>query len=204
MFEFTENEKIDDTKHVRGIIASYREMVFTTALDDFGSGYSGLNLLSEFQTDLLKLDMELIRNIDSSMPRRMIVQSMVDLCKRMDIGVIAEGIETEAEYDTVRSLGIDLIQDICWPSRCSKRFLRWTICQRQPPNTGWHPERRRRALYLSVLMIPEKSSRSLPSATNASYSSRARVPIGAFACAPSTASTASRRSLSIRPAAKPP
>ncbi len=110
MFEFTENEKIGDAKHVRDIIASYREMGFTTALDDFGSGYSGLNLLSQFQTDLIKLDMELIRDIDSSMPRRMIVESMVKLCRRMDIGVIAEGVETKAEYDILRALGIDLIQ----------------------------------------------------------------------------------------------
>jgi len=110
MFEFTENEKMGDTAHVRSIIDSYKEMGFTIALDDFGSGYSGLNLLSEFQTDVIKLDMELVRNIDRSMPRQMIVESMVALCKRMGIAVIAEGIETEAEYRFVRDMGIDLIQ----------------------------------------------------------------------------------------------
>ncbi len=110
MFEFTENEKMGDTAHVRSIIDSYREMGFTIALDDFGAGYSGLNLLGDFQTDVIKLDMQLIRDIDHSMPRQMIVESMVALCHRMGIAMIAEGIETEAEYRCVRDMGIDLIQ----------------------------------------------------------------------------------------------
>lgn len=110
MFEMTENERMGDTVHVRGIIDSYRNMGFTVALDDFGSGYAGLNLLSKFQTDVIKLDMELIRDIDTSPPRRMIVESMVALCARMGITVIAEGVETEAEFHVIRSIGVDLIQ----------------------------------------------------------------------------------------------
>lgn len=110
MFEMTENERMSDSAHICNIIDSYRNMGFTVALDDFGSGYAGLNLLSEFQTDVIKLDMELIRNIDTRLPRRMIVESMVALCQRMGIIVIAEGVETEAEYDAVRAIGIDLIQ----------------------------------------------------------------------------------------------
>jgi len=106
IFEFTENERMVDTDHVANIIATYRKMGFATALDDFGAGHAGLGLLGRLQTDLIKLDMELIRDIDSNMPRRLIVDSTVGLLRRLGITVIAEGVETEAEYRTLRDMGI--------------------------------------------------------------------------------------------------
>ena len=110
IFEFTENEKIKDPDHVMGIVHSYQEMGFTTAIDDFGAGHAGLNLLAQFRPDVIKLDMELLRGIDTSTPRRMIVEAVVGLCARLGVRVVAEGIETQAELDAVRSLGIDLVQ----------------------------------------------------------------------------------------------
>lgn len=110
MFEFTENEEMADTDHVRTIIDSYRRMGFVTAIDDFGAGHAGLGLLAKFQTDLIKLDMELIRGIDASMPRRMIVEGVVRIAQSMGITVIAEGIETEAEYHALRAIGVRYIQ----------------------------------------------------------------------------------------------
>jgi EAL domain-containing protein (putative c-di-GMP-specific phosphodiesterase class I) len=110
IFEFTENEKIDDPDHVMRIVHSYQEMGFTTAIDDFGAGHAGLNLLARFRPNIIKLDMELLRGIDASQPRRMIVEAVVGLCAKLDVRVIAEGIETRAELDAVRSLGIDLVQ----------------------------------------------------------------------------------------------
>lgn len=110
IFEFTENEEMADTRHIANIVESYRQMGFATALDDFGAGYAGLGLLAKFQPDLIKLDMELIRAIDTSMPRRMIVESMVRLCTKLGIVLIAEGIETVAEYDALRALGVRYIQ----------------------------------------------------------------------------------------------
>ena len=64
IFEFTENEEMTDPDHVAGIIATYQKMGFGTALDDFGAGHAGLNLLARFQPDIIKLDMELIRGLD--------------------------------------------------------------------------------------------------------------------------------------------
>ena len=110
VFEFTENERMADTDHVANIIDTYRRMGFATALDDFGAGHAGLALLAKFQTDVVKLDMELIRDIDASMPRRMIVDSIVRMLERMDIGVIAEGIETLGEYQALRGLGVRYFQ----------------------------------------------------------------------------------------------
>jgi EAL domain-containing protein (putative c-di-GMP-specific phosphodiesterase class I) len=110
IFEFTENEEIADTDHVQNIVESYRKMGFATALDDFGAGYAGLGLLGKFQPDLIKLDMELIRDVDTNMPRRLIVESVVRLCDKLGIVVIAEGIETTGEYDVLRGLGIRYFQ----------------------------------------------------------------------------------------------
>lgn len=110
VFEFTENERMADTAHVATIIDTYRRMGFATALDDFGAGHAGLGLLSRLQTDVVKLDMELIRDIDTSLPRRMIVDGIVKMLMRMDIGIIAEGVETMAEYATLRTLGLRYFQ----------------------------------------------------------------------------------------------
>jgi EAL domain-containing protein (putative c-di-GMP-specific phosphodiesterase class I) len=110
IFEFTENEEMADTNHISNIVDCYRKMGFATAIDDFGAGYAGLGLLAKFQPDLIKLDMELIRAIDTSMPRRLIVESVARLCDKLNIVVIAEGVETAAEFDTLRGLGIRYIQ----------------------------------------------------------------------------------------------
>jgi len=109
MFEFTESERLD-AAHVRNIVDSYRSYGFVTAIDDFGAGHAGLGLLADIQTDLLKLDMALIRGIDSDQPRRLIVAAMVRLARAMNIRVIAEGIETAAELDELRRLGVRYAQ----------------------------------------------------------------------------------------------
>ena len=109
MFEFTENEKANPD-HLKSIVRAYRELGFTTAIDDFGAGHSGLGLLANFQTDVIKLDMDLIRGIDSNSAKRAIVEAMMGLCRRLGIRVIAEGIETDAELKTVRLLGVRLAQ----------------------------------------------------------------------------------------------
>jgi EAL domain-containing protein (putative c-di-GMP-specific phosphodiesterase class I) len=110
MFEFTENEEMSDPDHVLNIVETYRRMGFTTALDDFGAGFAGLGLLARFQPDVIKLDMALLRGLDTSEPRRLIVESMATLCRKLGVTVVAEGIETQDELDAVRALGIDLVQ----------------------------------------------------------------------------------------------
>ncbi|MDP1026898.1 EAL domain-containing protein [Sphingomonas sp. KR1UV-12] len=110
IFEFTENEEMTDTEHVKTIIESYTKMGFGTAIDDFGAGHAGLGLLAKFQTDYIKLDMELIRGIEQSMPRRMIVEGVVRIARSLGITVIAEGVETTAEYTVLKELGIRYIQ----------------------------------------------------------------------------------------------
>ncbi|NCP65506.1 MAG: EAL domain-containing protein [Paraglaciecola sp.] len=110
MFELTEAEKVTDVAHMKSIVEYYRAKGFKTALDDFGAGYSGLNMFAQFQPDIIKLDMQLIRNIDKDTVKQAIVRRMTQL--NVDLGVItlAEGVETRAEFDVLCSYGIELYQ----------------------------------------------------------------------------------------------
>lgn len=110
MFEFTENEEVSDTAHLMDIITEYRRHGFTTAIDDFGAGHAGLGLLVEFQPDLIKIDMKLIRGIDASPARQAVVAGVVGIARELDITVLAEGIETEAEFLVLKEAGIRLFQ----------------------------------------------------------------------------------------------
>lgn len=110
IFEFTENEEMIDSDHVRSIIEAYQKLGFGTAIDDFGAGHAGLGLLAKFQTDYLKLDMALIRDLDHSRPQRLVVEGVVRIAQSLGIGVIAEGIETVAEFAALRKMGVRYIQ----------------------------------------------------------------------------------------------
>lgn len=110
IFEFTENEEIIDSDHVQGIITAYQALGFGTAIDDFGAGHAGLSLLAKFQTKYIKLDMGLIRDLDHSRPRRLVVEGLVRIAESLDITVIAEGIETVGEYEALRAMGVRYIQ----------------------------------------------------------------------------------------------
>jgi EAL domain-containing protein (putative c-di-GMP-specific phosphodiesterase class I) len=110
IFEVTEGERVQDRAHLVNIFREYRRFGFQTAIDDFGAGYAGLNLLSEYQPDLIKIDMDLVRNIDTSAPRQAIVRAITAMCGEMGVRVLAEGIETRAERDFLAAAGIDLMQ----------------------------------------------------------------------------------------------
>ena len=110
MFEFTEVEKIDDTAHIKRIIDYYQSLGFKTATDDFGAGYSGLNLLADFQTDIIKLDMALIRDINHDTKRQLIVTHCLNMFSDLNITALAEGIETVEEYVWLKHAGVELMQ----------------------------------------------------------------------------------------------
>lgn len=106
MFEVTEGERVDDAAHLIRIFKDYRRRGFLTAIDDFGAGYAGLNLLAAFQPQVLKLDMELTRNIDTEPVRQAIVAGIALVAGRLDITLVAEGVESEGERDTLYALGV--------------------------------------------------------------------------------------------------
>lgn len=110
MFEFTEVEKIEDSQHVERIVSYYQSLGFKTAIDDFGSGYSGLSLLADFQTNIVKLDMGLIRDIDRDTTRQSIVTHCLSMFRDLNITPLAEGIESEGEYRWLKEAGVALMQ----------------------------------------------------------------------------------------------
>ncbi|MCJ2058195.1 EAL domain-containing protein [Methylobacterium sp. J-048] len=142
MFEFTENERMTDVAHVQRIIAEYRKQGFATALDDFGAGYAGLNLLASFQPDFIKLDMELIRGIATSPARQTIVAGVIMMARQLDVAVIAEGIETEAELIALRAAGIQLFQGYLFarPAVASLPAVRFPASVASPAETLAHSD----------------------------------------------------------------
>lgn len=110
MFEVTEGEEVLDHAHLKNIFEAYKRTGFTTAIDDFGAGHSGLNLLADFQPDIIKLDMALTRHIDKDRIRRAIVSGIIKVCDELSIDVIAEGVESREECIALADQGIKLFQ----------------------------------------------------------------------------------------------
>ncbi len=109
IFEFTESEKVD-TAHLLSILKSYRQIGFKTAIDDFGAGYAGLGLLAKFQPDLVKIDMDLIRDIDKDPVKRAILKGTIAILRDLGVAILCEGVETFGEYDVLSDLGVELMQ----------------------------------------------------------------------------------------------
>ncbi|GAB4427164.1 MAG: hypothetical protein OHK0011_09010 [Turneriella sp.] len=110
VFEVTEGEPVQDSSHLKAIFAEYRKQGFQTAIDDFGAGFAGLNLLAEFQPEIVKLDMALIRQLDTDRVRRVIVEAIHRACTELGIRVVAEGVESLAEYQVLRQMGVRYFQ----------------------------------------------------------------------------------------------
>jgi len=109
MFEFIETESLD-TDHLLNILETYRDLGFMTAIDDFGAGYSGLELLARFQPDVIKLDMSLVRGVDRSTVKQKILRNLVNMLDDLGVRALCEGIETQAECDVVADMGVELVQ----------------------------------------------------------------------------------------------
>ncbi len=110
IFEVAEHENAQDREHLNRILRAYRRQGLRTAIDDFGAGYAGLGLLADFQPDMLKIDMALVRGICTDPVRQAIVRSIVSMGESLGIAVIAEGVETEDELRPLRAMGVHLFQ----------------------------------------------------------------------------------------------
>ena len=106
IFEITESNVILDMAGFIATINHYRSQNYKIAIDDAGAGYSGLNLISDVNPDYIKLDMKLIRNIDTDRLKNALIKGMVELSKESKINLIAEGIETREELEALIQLGV--------------------------------------------------------------------------------------------------
>ncbi len=110
IFEFTETEKIRDPGQVGKIIEVYGGLGIRVALDDFGAGHAGLRILADLPAHILKIDMELIRNIDQRPRALALVQATVQFAVDFNTLLIAEGIETPEEFHALKACGIRYMQ----------------------------------------------------------------------------------------------
>jgi EAL domain-containing protein (putative c-di-GMP-specific phosphodiesterase class I) len=110
VLEITERAALHDPAEARARMADLRAMGFRIALDDLGAGYAGLTSFALLRPEIVKLDMGLVRGVDTDPVRRKLIASVSALSRDMGILVVGEGVETEAERDVLIELGCDLLQ----------------------------------------------------------------------------------------------
>jgi EAL domain-containing protein (putative c-di-GMP-specific phosphodiesterase class I) len=109
--EITEQDMATATEEFHEQLRALRNMGYKLWLDDFGSGYSSLNVFSRFDVDLIKFDMALIQHLDDRNGiNREIIKAMISIARAMGIETLAEGIETEDQQSFLKSAGCDLAQ----------------------------------------------------------------------------------------------
>ena len=108
--EVTESAYTDDAKTVLDVIGKLRKNGFEIEMDDFGTGYSSLNMLSDMPIDVLKMDMQFVRNIATSETDRKLVSLILDIARYLQVKVVAEGVETEEQLTILRESGCNLVQ----------------------------------------------------------------------------------------------
>lgn len=127
IFEFTEGEKMADPAHLRAIVVEYQKRGFKVAIDDFGEGYSGVNLLADLSADVIKLDMALTRNLHQRRSAKVITRHMVAMAAELGCDLIAEGIETIEEYEALRECGVGLMQGYLLAKPALERLPEYTV-----------------------------------------------------------------------------
>jgi len=110
VFEVVETELVKDQKHLRNILEYYREKGYKIALDDVGEGYSSLNMLIELKPDIIKVDRNIIQDIDKNELKQSVYKALYNIAKEQNIQVLAEGVETAYELQCVQEIGVDLVQ----------------------------------------------------------------------------------------------
>jgi EAL domain-containing protein (putative c-di-GMP-specific phosphodiesterase class I) len=110
VLEITERAALDRIHELGTRVTRLRELGYRIAIDDLGAGYAGLTSFAQLEPEVVKVDMSLVRGIDRSAVKQKLVRSIIALCTELGIHLIAEGIETPAERDTLIALGGDLCQ----------------------------------------------------------------------------------------------
>jgi EAL domain-containing protein (putative c-di-GMP-specific phosphodiesterase class I)/ActR/RegA family two-component response regulator len=110
VLEITERARLEGVTDLRARIASLRELGYRIAVDDLGAGYAALSSLVMLQPDFVKIDMSLVRDVDSSPMKQSLIASLVRSCRDLGMQLVAEGVETGAEWASVVGIGCDLVQ----------------------------------------------------------------------------------------------
>ena len=108
--EITESAMNGNPELLDATIKRFRESGYALWLDDFGSGYSSLNVLKDFQFDVMKIDMQFLSNFEGNKKAGMILNSIVRLAEQVDMKTLTEGVETKAQADFLESIGCERLQ----------------------------------------------------------------------------------------------
>ncbi len=106
VFEITERHSIQDFTLFHRTLEHYRDQGYLVAIDDVGTGYSGLCRIAELRPDFMKVDMSLVSGIDTNPVQRALLESLVTLAEKTGSSIIAEGIETATELSSLMSMGV--------------------------------------------------------------------------------------------------
>ncbi len=109
-FEITETICMEDTAKAMNFIRTFHEMGFKVSMDDFGSGYSSLYLLSELPIDIIKMDKCFLQSEDLKVKERVIISNIINMTHELDITTLCEGVETLQQSEFLKSVGCDIQQ----------------------------------------------------------------------------------------------
>jgi EAL domain-containing protein (putative c-di-GMP-specific phosphodiesterase class I)/ActR/RegA family two-component response regulator len=122
VLEVTERASLHGVRNIAASVVQLKRLGFEIAIDDLGAGYAGLTSFTVLEPEVAKLDMSLVRGVDTDSRRRAIIRSMKKLCDELGMLVVAEGVETAAERDVLVDLGCDLLQGYLF-ARPSRGFV---------------------------------------------------------------------------------
>ncbi len=110
MIEITESAYADNAQRLIEVINNLRSQGFLIEMDDFGSGYSSLNMLASIPIDVLKMDMAFIRNMETDEKSLRLVRLVIDIAKFLEVSVVAEGVETKSQLELLKGMGCEYVQ----------------------------------------------------------------------------------------------
>jgi EAL domain-containing protein (putative c-di-GMP-specific phosphodiesterase class I) len=139
--ELTENLMAGERENIRRAFGDLRRLGVGISIDDFGTGYSNLRYLESFPISEIKVDRSFVHDVAHSPAKRVIVESVVKLGGALDIRVVAEGIETEAERAIMRTLGCSIGQGYLFAAPMTESKLRRLLDQGMVLREGWDARR---------------------------------------------------------------
>lgn len=110
VLEVTERSALDDIHGLRDKVGRLRALGYRIAVDDLGAGYAGLSTFANLEPEVVKIDMSLVRDVETTRTKRTLVASLTGVCRDLGMKVVAEGVETAGERDALTELGCDLLQ----------------------------------------------------------------------------------------------
>ncbi len=119
VLELTERTRLEEVHDVKHRVSRLRALGYRVAVDDAGAGYAGLTSIAQLGPEVVKIDMALVRGIDTELNKQRLVRALIALCQEMGAFVVVEGVETNAERDTLLGLGADLLQGYLFGEPCA-------------------------------------------------------------------------------------